>query len=387
MTPTSPDLLDTDTVAHAAASNGTDMARSTRLLDFRSGGWALLLAAALTLAIVLWQFAGVRRGGPVATIRGDGRDPATYGFNLSTCLVPREQIVAAGFPRDGLQALSSPTHWTTAEADAYTAELKKAHSGKFLVRGDRVIGVSIAGESRCYPLNVLNWHEVVNDTVGGVPILVTYNPLCDAAVVFDRTVGGEVREFGVSGLLYNSNLLLYDRTAPAGGESLWSQLQFRAIAGPAAERGETLRVLPAQVLHWSTWREQQPDTRVLAPDKARRKLYKRTYESYFGDDRLHFPVRPLPAESERPLKSRVVALQIGSDWHVLAYDTLRACGPTVSIAGRTFDLVFERSPETVQLLAHDDSLPPPLVHAFWFAWHAQHAAVGLGRCTGGPGAP
>ena len=114
--------------------------------------------------------------------------------------------------------------------------------GRFLVPGDLVIGLSLHGEARAYPLEILALHEVCNDTLGGEPILVTYQPLCDSAVVFERRVDGHTREFGVSGLLYNSNLLMYDRhPEQPQDESLWSQLQFRALAGPAAAQHATLR--------------------------------------------------------------------------------------------------------------------------------------------------
>ena len=94
----------------------------------------------------------------------------------------------------------------------------------YLEDHDRVIGVRFGGEARAYPLRVLNWHEAVNDTVGAKAIAVTYCPLCDSSLVFDRDVGGEVREFGISGKLWNSNVLLYDRQKDSRQESLWSQL-------------------------------------------------------------------------------------------------------------------------------------------------------------------
>lgn len=257
-----------------------------RLLDFRSGGWVLLIAVGLCVAtVVLW----VQRLGGQRPIVGDGRNVATYGFDLSTCLVPRGEIVAAGFAKDGLPAMTNSAVFTPAQADEFSHELRAAHQGRFLVDSDRVIGVVVNGAARAYPLRVITWHEVVNDTLGGRPIVVTYNPLCDSTVVFDRRVAGETLELGVSGLLYNSNLLMYDRRPEARGESLWSQLQFRAIAGPAAEKGRTLALVPAVVVHWSDWLARYPDTSVLAPDRDRLRVYQNTYDPYFGSDLLRFP--------------------------------------------------------------------------------------------------
>jgi hypothetical protein len=129
-----------------------------------------------------------------------------------------------------------------------------------VVRAD--VATAGAGESgpsaRAYPLALLNWHEVVNDTLGG-PLLVTYCPICRSGLVARRTVDGEVTGFGVSGLLYRENLVLYDGATG----SLWSQILATAIRGP--ETGETLEVLPSTLTTWGEWRGRFPDGEVLLP--------------------------------------------------------------------------------------------------------------------------
>ena len=120
------------------------------------------------------------------------------------------------------------------------------------------VTVTLNGESRAYPLLVMQCHEIANDTLGGVPIAVTYNPLCDSVVVFDRRVGDEVLEFGVSGLLYSSNMLMFDRRPDALGESLWCQLLGRAISGPLVDT--PLAVLDAAVTDWAGWLADHPGT-------------------------------------------------------------------------------------------------------------------------------
>lgn len=344
------------------------------MLTFWSGGWVLLLAGVLVIGVVAWGVLG--RWNAVPEI-GDGRHIDTYGFDLTTCLVPRQTLAAAGFPRDGVPAITVGEYLTPEEAEALNHELVRDHLGKYLVSGDRVVGVHIAEETRAYPLRVLNWHEIVNDTVGGRPIAVTYSPLCDSAVVFERQVGGETLEFGVSGLLCNSNLVMYDRRSAGGDESLWSQLQFRAIAGPAAAAGCRLELLPCAVMSWGAWRTLHPSTRVLAPDRERLKLYKRTYDRYLASDEIRFPVDPLPPTNLLPWKSSVLAVRAGDEWIAFWEDRLRrqlqAGGGTVRIAGCDVAFHLDDASGDVWLEDRSGSTPPLIsIRALWFAWYAQH---------------
>jgi hypothetical protein len=314
-----------------------------RLLTLRSGGWLLLLAGVFSAAILSYGLYGALTG--KGGVGRPGR-PETYGFDLSDCTVDRN-LLAAAMPRDGLPALTSPQVFTLDEAAHFEHQMRAAHQGKFLVPTDRVIGVEIAGQARAYPLRILNWHEIVNDTLGDRPIVVTYSALCDSAVVFDRRTATGVREFGVSGLLYNSNLVMYDRSDTP---SLWSQLQFRAISGPAV--GEELRLLPASLTTWGQWQARCPQTTVLAPDRNRMRVYKQTYDAYYGEGKLRFPVAPLPS-SGWPLMTRVVAVRTGGaeSWRVY-----RASG--------------DRAPDVpADLLNQTDTVAVP---ALWFAWYAQH---------------
>lgn len=314
---------------------------SRRMLEFRSGGWVLLLAVLIALSMVvgrvvmLWPQLGQRAV-------GDGRTLASYGFDLTHLSVPPELLVPAGpdLPKDGLPALLMPPY----VAAASLKPNERLAGVRDLNPSDRVIGVEFNGVARAYPLWVMNWHEIMNDEVGGYPIAVTYSPLCDSVVVFDRRVQDEMLIFGVSGLLFNSNLVMYDRRAPGAGasESLWSQLQFRAIAGPAATRNATLTILPAALCGWEAWRAAHPDTSVVTPLPARKRLYRRdAYSHYFGIDTLFYPVAPLPPPG-RALKTAMVARRVGSRWSILDRSSARG----------------------------EPALPAEQVYAFWFAWHA-----------------
>jgi hypothetical protein len=352
-----------------------------RLLDFRSGGWVLLLAGVACLAIVGWWLVGVLGPGH-RRMFGNGHDVASYGYDLSTCLVPRELLVASGLPKDGLPALTEPEVFTPAQLDEFAHELRRSHQGRFLVDSDRVIGVVIDGQARAYPLLILNWHEVVNDTLGGRPIAITYSPLCDGAVAFDRRAGDETLEFGMSGLVYNSNLVLYDRQTPPAAESLWSQLEFRAIAGPAAAHGQHLPLLPAVLVHWSDWRARYPDTTVLAPERARLKLYQETYNAYFASDKLLFPVTPRPPAGA-PLKAPLVIVNVGPGWHT--YDITELIGhsadrDTWCTQQDGVELRFElrtNPPAAWPRTAAGE--PVQAVYAFRFAWLATHASRAAGE--------
>ena len=316
----------------------------SRKLDLASGGSLLLLAILLTLAGTAWRIAPLFLH-PRVRLAGDGRTPESYGFDLSPLLVPRGQLVASGVAKDGLAALVNPRLMAASEVLVWN----RGHRGKYLVPSDRIIGVRLDHEARAYPLRVLNWHEVVNDTLGGVPIAVTYNPLCDSVVVFHRTVGGELLELGVSGLLYNSNLLMFDRRTGGRGESLWSQLQARAIAGRAAAEGRRLQSLPFSLARWDEWVARFGETTVLAPDPAEVERYSRdAYGTYFESERLRFPVAPLPPEGMLPGKLRVLVV-----------------GPS----GRRSVYRFEDAPERYRW---PEQGAGEIIHAFWFAWYATH---------------
>ena len=160
--------------------------------------------------------------------------------------VPLEQIIAGGPPRDGIPAIDDPSFVALEEAGD-------------LADREPVIGLVLAGEARAYPLRVLVWHEIVNDDIGGVPVTVTYCPLCNAAIAFDRRVGGRVLDFGTTGKLRHSDLVMYDRQT----ESWWQQFSGEAIVGELA--GAKLRMLPVRLESFGAFRERAPQGRVLVP--------------------------------------------------------------------------------------------------------------------------
>jgi len=364
-----------------------------RLLTLRSGGWVLVLAGVFALGLLGLGLVAILSG---PRGQGDGRHVETYGFDLTTCLVARERLVASGAARDAVPALTDPAVLTTDGLAELARELARAHAGKLLVSTDRVVGVTQGGAARAYPLRFLAWHGIVNDTLGGRAIAVTYDPLCDSTVVFERQTADGRLEFGVSGLLCESNLLMYDRR-PDGRASLWSQLQMRAVAGPAAERGATLAVCPAAVVHWSDWVARHPDTTVLKPDLGRLKLYKRTYDLYFASDTPRFPLSTQPADG-RPRMMPLVIVRTAGDWHAwpLAEVLERAGLPGVPRSAATPEpfsrarelgtwrtvvdgvaLRFECRPSPAAVWPMTEAGEPvETIYAFHFAWHAARQALG-----------
>jgi len=144
------------------------------------------------------------------------------GFDLSNALVPVEEIHAGGPPRDGIPSIDEPRFQPAGEI-------------RFLSDSDLVFGVGEGRDRRAYPLRILVWHELVNDVVGGRPLVISYCPLCGTAMAFDRRVRGRTLTFGVSGLLYQSDVLMYDRET----ESLWTQLGMEGVSGSFADEANS----------------------------------------------------------------------------------------------------------------------------------------------------
>lgn len=339
----------------------------------RSGWWVAVAGGAVAVGLLVLALRAPRHEHAL----GDGRTVASYGFDLSSSLVPASRIVPAGMPRDGLLALNEPAMLTVAEVEARNREGR----GKFLLPHDRVLGVEVEGDARAYPLRLLRWHEVVNDRVGGRAVLVSYNPLCDSAVVCDRTVDGEPLDFGVSGLVLNSNMLLFDRRAEPRASSLWSQLEARAVTGPAAAAGARMKLLPAAIATWEQWLTHHPDTTVLAPVERLRTLYKRDpYHSYFGSDLLHFPVEPLPPRGDLALKDRVVVVTAGDRDTVFALrriaDVIGADRGEWESSAAGIPLRFHVELDAGAALVEPLSDPGPgfaTRQSFWFAWYAARS--------------
>ncbi len=187
-------------------------------------------------------------------------------------IVPLDKIKSGGPPKDGIPSIDNPKFVPVSES-------------QFVPDTTFVIGLDINGEKRAYPLFIMVWHEIVNDSIGGVPVAVTYCPLCFTNQVFERVIDGKEVEFGTSGKLYNSNLVMYDRLT----DSYWSQALGVAITGELT--GYELKRIPFDVISWADWKTLYPETLVLTTETGHIRSYGvDPYGDYYTDPRILFPV-------------------------------------------------------------------------------------------------
>lgn len=281
-------------------------------------------------------------------------EPERNGFDLAGASVRVDLILPGGPPRDGIPAIDEPVFESAAEA------------GGWLEDGDRVIGVSRGGIDRAYPIRILNWHEIVNDDFGGEPVLVTFCPLCGTGIVFAPTGSGRT-DFGVSGLLYNSDVLLYDRES----ESLWSQVLAEAVTGPRI--GERLEVIPSRHTTWGAWRERRPGTEVLSRDTGSLRNYDRDpYAGYEKNPKVFFPVAHPVKEGRLHAKERVLGVTVGEKAKAYPFSALAERGEESfadSVAGKDLVVHWDADGE-VAWVTGADGAEHPSVDGFWFAWYA-----------------
>lgn len=282
---------------------------------------------------------------------GAAQGPYLNGFDLAGALVPTAEILRGGPPRDGIPAIDRPHFLNANEAD------------KMLGPEEEVIGVVHNGETKAYPVAILNWHEAVNDRFGGQAIAVTYCPLCATATVLVAESGGQSLEFGVSGLLYNSNVLLYDRQT----ESLWSQVLAEAVTGPM--KGRVLQTLPLTLTSWQAWRRAHPDTLVLSADTGHLRDYGRDpYREYARRNQLMFPVR----EQSRalPLKEMVTGLILNGEARAYPHAALQEQqGPLLdTLGGQAIRILVE--PGGQPRFFEENGTELTGQPGYWFAWYA-----------------
>ena len=219
-----------------------------------------------------------------------------------------EEIVWGGVRKDGIPALINPIHIPAADAT-------------YLGNDELVFGVEIAGDARAYPLRILDWHEMFNDVVGGVPVALAYCTLCGSGILYETQVAGrpEPFVFGSSGFLYRSNKLMYDRDT----NSLWNQFLGRPVVGPLTGSGIELKIRPVVIATWKDWRERHPNTRVLSLETGFARDYTpgRPYGAYFASPELMFPA--LVPDGRLQPKDYVFALRSGEHekaWPISAFE-------------------------------------------------------------------
>ncbi len=274
-------------------------------------GLGLLLGGLLLLilAVVAWRLPHLMR----AIEEVDQLGPEAFktnGFALPEELLNDPDFLRWGAPGQ-IIAVDLPKTWGQDKVE----ELSKNFRKRFLVSSSEVVGITFGGQSRAYPLRLLQWHEVVNDVVGGKPICVVYHPLSETIAVFERTVNasGETPPlFGNSGLVLDCCLLINDRLGQGmrSQESLWSPLDGSALSGP--RKGEALQFLPFTLTTWENWLETAPDTDVMAMLENHRNYYKKEpYLPYRQRDLPKYPYSPKAPAGPKNL-DRVIVSGSGS---------------------------------------------------------------------------
>lgn len=271
--------------------------------------------------------------------------------------IPFSEILSGGPPRDGIPPIDRP-------------QFKPALEVNDIAAREPVIVYPLDARARAYPLRVLMWHEIVNDNIGGMPVAVTYCPLCNASLVFDRRVDGRVLDFGTSGLLRNSDLVMWDRQT----ESWWQQFSGEAIVGSYV--GSSLKILPSRVMAYGEFRERWPDGQVLVPENPSLRQYGRNPYAGYDDASSPFLFRgELP--KGLPAMARVVVAREGKRSVAVSLALLAQRGEILR-DGVTFkwrkgqasalgdaDIAKGKDVGTVEVIGADGA---PMVHDVTFAF-------------------
>ena len=218
--------------------------------------------------------------------------------------IDTDDLRAGGPPPDGIPAIDHPLFEAVGDVD-------------WLGAREPVLAFEIDGEARAYPVQILTWHEIVNDTVAGVPVAITYCPLCNSAIAYDRRLGDRVLDFGVSGLLYRSDLVMYDRQT----ESLWVQFLGEAVAGRLT--GEELEPISVSTVAWRDWRKAHPDGLVLSRDTGFDRDYGRNPYPGYDDENTEPFLLDQRADPRLPAKARVIGIERGSATAAITFKRLR----------------------------------------------------------------
>jgi hypothetical protein len=277
--------------------------------------------------------------------------------------VPLEEIIGGGPAKDGIPSIDHPKFVAPLDAS------------KWIKDDEPGIAVSLDGVNRFYPYQILVWHEIVNDTVGGKRILVSYCPLCMTGYVFDPRVDGELVEFGTSRKLWNSNLVMYDRKT----DSLWSQLLGEAIGGEMT--GTKLALIPSDQMEYGNWKKAYPNGEVLSRDTGATRFYGRNpYGSYFSVQ--DFSLAMVKVKDERISNdAHILGLEVNDKAKAYPVDLVKQRGVVEDVfEDTTFMLSYDKALDVVRIYKKFPDGRTERVNpfsSFWFAWAVTHPGTEL----------
>jgi hypothetical protein len=282
-------------------------------------------------------------------------DPALFnGFNVNDGAIAAEDIYYNTEERDEIPSIDTPRFLAGSARDG------------MLGLNKRVLAVAYNGVSKAYPIDILDLHEIVNDDFDGKPVAVTFCPLCGTGMVFASEVRGKRAVFGVSGLIYNNNLLFYDHDT----ESLWSQIMMQAVTGPL--QGTSLKRLPSHHTTWGHWLQTHPDSLLLSRDTG----YSFDYDLDMYYDYRRLPVISFPTvhhDLRFDGKDLVVGISLGEHALALPITQLdKLNGPlSIALGDTVLNIEWDKESATAAV-ADQQGNEIQSVEAYWFAWVAFH---------------
>ncbi len=268
-------------------------------------------------------------------------------------IVDPAKIVPGGPPKDGIPSIDNPKFVSVEEADTWIAD------------NELILAIVYKGVTRVYPLQIMVWHEIVNDNIASDPLLITYCPLCGSGIAYERTINGEEVEFGTSGKLYNSNLVMYDRKT----DSYWTQIDGLAVVGELT--GTKLKPISIDTVVWRDWKKAHPDSQVLSQDTGFRRSYGRDpYGSYYEDSFLFFPVEK--RDDRVHPKTVVFGIMVGNVYKAYKEDDLRALNVIEDTVNSVRVKVERDDAGIVRITNLETGEEIVKERDFWFAWYAFH---------------
>jgi len=273
-------------------------------------------------------------------------------------LVDPNKIGGGGPPKDGIPSIDNPKYVSLEDAD------------EWILDNELVLAIVYKGVKRVYPLQIMVWHEIVNDEISGDAILISYCPLCGSGIAYESKIEGEAVEFGTSGKLYNSNLVMYDRKT----SSYWSQIDGLAIVGELT--GMRLTPISIDTVVWRDWKKEHPDSEVLSRETGYSRPYGRDpYGSYYENSLIWFPVEG----SSDVIHPKTVVFGINVDGVYKAYkeDDLIENG-MIEDTVNDVEITVTRDDAGIVMITRGDNEEEIIKERdFWFAWYAFHPETGL----------
>lgn len=326
-----------------------------------------LILFALLIFGVIRNYDKFRQSGPLNPI-GDNKNKnldlaeKEQGIKLTDkgvkYLVDPNKIISGGPPKDGIPSIDKPKFVSVEEADNWIEDR------------ELVLGLIYKGEKRVYPLQIMVWHEIVNDIVAGDALLITYCPLCGTGLAFERRLNGEDVEFGTSGKLFNSNLVMYDRKT----ETYWSQIDGRAIVGELT--GQKLKEVSIDTVTWREWKAEHDDSLVLSKDTGFSRQYgKDPYGNYYEDSFLFFPVEN--EDNRVPPKTVIFGIEINGEHKAYAEEDVKKAGTIQDRVGGEPITVTRDKAGIVKIVNSDTGEEIVKERGFWFSWYAFHPDTSL----------